>query len=63
MVGVDNQKDVQRMDEERIHIVGFRLAREHHVEEVRAVALFRVGINERFADACLVRECGDGAHL
>ena len=63
VVGVNNQKRVQRLFHNRIRMVGTGLAAEHHVQEVAAVAAFRFGVHERFTDACLVREGGNRADL
>ena len=63
VVGVYNQQRVQRLFHDGVQVVGPGLAAEHHVQEVAAVAAFRFGVNEGFADACLVREGGDSADL
>ena len=63
MVGVNNQERVQGLFHDRIRVVRTSLAAEHHVQEVTAVTAFGFRVHERFADACLVREGGDGANL
>ena len=63
VVGMHDEERVERLFHNRIRVVRASLAAEHHVEEVAAVAAFRFRVHERFADACLVGESGDGADL
>ena len=63
VVGMHDKERVERLFHNRIRVVRARLAAEHHVQEVAAVAAFRFRVNERFADARLVGESGDSADL
>ena len=63
VVGVQDQNLIQDLDDLLVDLVGPRGNREHHVEEVRAVAKVVLRIHEGFAHRLLVGIGGDGAHL
>ena len=63
VVGMHDEERVERLFHDRVRVVRACLTAEHHIQEVTAVAAFRFRVHERFADARLVGEGGDGADL
>jgi hypothetical protein len=63
VIGVQDEQLVHRPDKDRVDLVVRHRRREHHVQEVRAVAQLVAGIHEWLADRLLVGKGGNRPQL
>jgi hypothetical protein len=63
MIGMQHEDEVQRLHDLGLQIVITVRQREHHVQEVRCVVVFRLGINDRQSARLPISERRDRAHL
>lgn len=63
MIGVQNEKSLQRTRHDGVHLVGLCHGAEVQAQEIIDEAEAVVGVEERLADALLVGICGHDGHL